>query len=85
MALDDVTPAVGEHRLALGILYRNGRGVPGNRVQAHKWFNLAAANFPPGQDRATAAERRDRVARGMTAGQIAEAQRLAHEWRPKAP
>ena len=66
-------------------MYRNGRGLPGNRVQAHKWFNLAAAHFPPGEDRANAAERRDRVARGMTAGQIAKAQRLAREWQPKTP
>ncbi len=74
-----------ESQLALGILYRNGRGLPRNRVQAHKWFNLAAAHFPPGEHRANAAARRDRVARGMTAGQIAKAQRLARDWRPKTP
>ena len=27
----------------LGTMYQNGRGVAQNYVQAHKWFNLAAA------------------------------------------
>ncbi|TFH50820.1 MAG: hypothetical protein E4H01_01360 [Lysobacterales bacterium] len=28
----------------LGFMYQNGRGVPQDYVQAHKWFNLASAH-----------------------------------------
>ncbi len=47
------------------------------------WYNLAAAGLPPGEDRDSAAEFRDGVAKLMTPAQIAEAQRLAREWRPR--
>ena len=46
-------------------------------VLAHMWYNLAAA-----QDAGVAAKNRDRVAAKMTPAQIAEAQRLAREWKP---
>jgi hypothetical protein len=42
------------------------------------WYNLSAAR---GEDRS--AEARDALAKQMTPGQIAEAQRLAREWRPR--
>ena len=45
------------------------------------WFNLAAARG--GEDRDAAVEFRDRAAKLMTPDQIAEAQRLAREWKPK--
>ena len=63
----------------LGNMYANGRGVPQDYVQAHKWLNLAAV-----QGDADAVKNRDIVARLMTPAQIAEAQKLAREWRPKA-
>jgi TPR repeat protein len=66
----------------LGIMYRDGLGVPQDYVQAHMWFNLAAVRFVAGEHN-TAAENRDLVGRKMTRAQIAEAQRLAREWRPK--
>jgi TPR repeat protein len=56
----------------LGLMYYNGRGVPQDYVQAHMWWNLAAA---AGQK--NAAKNRDIIARQMTPSQIAEAQRLA--------
>jgi hypothetical protein len=62
----------------LGVIYEHGRGVPQDRVQAHMWFNLAAA-----QGENNAAESRDRMAQRMTPAQIAEAQKLAREWKPK--
>jgi uncharacterized protein len=62
----------------LGRLYYEGQGVPQDYVSAHMWFNLAAAaGHTPG------AESRDDIARQMTAAQIAEAQKLAREWKPK--
>ena len=58
-----------------------------NYVQAHKWYNLAAATLEPGiggwNMRRMASDRRDAIARKMTPAQIAEAQKLASEWRAK--
>jgi uncharacterized protein len=52
--------------------------VPRDYVRAHKWLNLSAArgnNF--------AIKYRDNIAERMTPAQIAEAQKLAREWKPK--
>jgi len=69
----------------LGFMYSLGHGAPQDYVEAYKWFNLAAAHFPASEteNRKTALGNRDRVAAAMTAAQIAEAQRLASEWKPK--
>jgi hypothetical protein len=61
----------------LGVMYYNGQGVPQDYIQAHIWFNLAASE---GDDKSR--EVRDLVAKIMTPDQIAEAQRLAREWKP---
>ena len=61
----------------LGIFYDNGLGVPQNKVNAYMWFSLAAAQGKEG-----AAAIRDLMARRMTPAQIAEAQKLAREWKP---
>ena len=62
-------------------MYADGEGVPQDYVQAHKWFNLAAASVPAAY-REALVEARDDVAARMTPLQIVEAQRLAREWRP---
>jgi TPR repeat protein len=62
----------------LGLMYGNGDGVPQDHMLAHMWFNLAAA-----QGLVPAKENRDIAAKRMTSEQIAEAQRLAREWKPK--
>lgn len=64
----------------LGLMYAYGRGVPQDYVLAHMWFNLAAA-----QGDQNAVKNRDTAAAKMTPAQIAEAQRLAREWKPAAP
>jgi hypothetical protein len=46
------------------------------------WFNLSASNSS-GDYQGQGAKARDEVAGKMTPGQIAEAQRLAREWKPK--
>ncbi len=58
----------------LGYLYQTGKGTLQDYVEAHAWFNLAAA-----QAREGAAKARDRVSKAMTAAQIAEAQALARD------
>ena len=66
----------------LGTLYDNGVGVPQDYVQAHKWVNLAAAGSSDSEVRKEAATNRENIAARMTPAQIAEAQRLASEWKP---
>jgi TPR repeat protein len=63
----------------LGYLYSKGLGVLQDYVEAHMWLNLGGVNGD-----ATSIEARDFVAKRMTPGQIAEAQRRAREWKPKA-
>lgn len=64
---------------AIGFIYYDGRGVPRDNVVAHMWFNLAAAG-----GNTVSARKRDSIEEKMTLPQIAEAQRLAREWRPKS-
>ncbi len=69
----------------LGVMYANGKGVPQDYVQALMWFSLGALQSP-GSDqskaRSDAVKNRDRAASQMTPEQIAEARKLAQEWRP---
>ena len=74
-------------QFALGNMYTLGLGGPQDYVQAHRWFNLAASRFPASEakERDQAVKLRDRVAASMTPAQIAEAQKLAREWKPSKP
>jgi uncharacterized protein len=77
----------------VGAMFASGRGTAQDYVQALMWFTLAVAF---GDTRApdplgielvntskyTAIEQRDRLVALMTSAQIAEAERLAREWRP---
>ena len=62
----------------LGRMYEQGREVPRDLVQAHMWYNLSAAY---GEKRSL--EIRDALAKQMEPRQVAEAQRLAVEWKPE--
>jgi peptidoglycan hydrolase-like protein with peptidoglycan-binding domain len=66
-------------QLLVGRMYKDGRGVLQDYVQAHKWLNLAAAAGQP-----QAASLRDETARLMTPQQLAEAQSLAAQWQPRS-
>lgn len=60
----------------LGVAFSTGsHGVECDLIEAHKWFNLAAA-----QGHEEAAWCRADVSDEMTAREIAEAQRRAREW-----
>ena len=63
---------------ALGGMYAFGQGVPQDLVLAYMWLNLAAT-----QGNSEAESLRDEIAETMTRSQVAEAQRLAREWKPK--
>jgi uncharacterized protein len=62
----------------LAHMYAKGLGVQQDYIQAYMWFSLAAARGDP-----RAEESRDEVATHITPPQIAEAQRLAEEWKSK--
>jgi len=60
---------------SLGVLYDEGSAVPRDPVQAHMWYDLAAASGAAG-----AAEKRDAIAQGMSAAEVAEARSRAQAW-----
>src|SRR5208282_3989398 len=62
----------------LGMSYWSGDGVPQDYVEAYKWLNLAAAQ---GDEAARA--NRDHLTEFMTPDQIAEAQQLSREFKPR--
>jgi len=62
----------------LGYMYAHGQGVAQDFAEAYLWLSVAAA-----QGGADAADNRDDIARQMTPDQIAEAQRLARDWKAK--
>ena len=64
-------------QINLGFMYEKGQGVTQDYVQAHMWYNLATAGG------LNIRELRDFLAEKMTPAQIAEAQKLAREWKPK--
>jgi uncharacterized protein len=59
-------------------MYIAGHGVPQDYVRAYMWLNLAAVRGD-----AKIAKLRDLTRALMTPAQIAEAQKLAREWKPK--
>jgi hypothetical protein len=60
----------------LGVAFSMGsNGAPCDLIEAHKWFNLAAA-----RGHEEAADCRAGIADEMTAREIAEAQRRARQW-----
>lgn len=66
---------------SLGALYASEHGVETNLVEAHMWLNLAAA--AGGASATRARDARAEVESRMAPAQIAEAQKLATEWKPQ--
>ncbi len=62
----------------LGAMYATGQGVPRDYAQALMWFTLAANNGDTG-----AKKNCDKITAQMTPDQIAKAQQMAREWKPK--
>ena len=62
----------------LAEMLRHGQGVSQDHIQAHMWWELAAA-----QGDKESSDEHDRVAGNMTQSQIEQAQRLAREWKRK--
>jgi TPR repeat protein len=70
-------------QLNLGGMYVKGWGIPQDHIQAHMWYNLAAANSLWGTEREMALRYRDWVATRLPPIQLAEAQACARRWQPK--
>ncbi|MCL7744645.1 peptidoglycan-binding protein [Guyparkeria hydrothermalis] len=62
----------------LGRLSEAGNGTTQDFVEAHKWYNLAAA-----RGHRHAADARDALAERMTDRQVAAAQQAARDWQPQ--
>ncbi len=65
---------------SLGFMYFKGQGVARDLAQAHMWFDLAAAQLPPGANRNRARTNRDKVAKDLNSAQKAISQRTARLW-----
>lgn len=65
----------GPAQYELGMIYRSGYGLSADQVQSYVWLNLAAA---AGISEAITA--REEVMRGLSAKQLAQAQKIAREW-----
>jgi len=61
-------------QVLLSEMYATGRGVQGNTAKAYMWINLASAT----EDQARLS--RERVEEAISPGEVAEGQKLAHEW-----
>lgn len=66
----------------LGLLYEGGQGVPQDYVLAYMWFNLASAQSTYTAASDDARKSRDELRAKMTRAQVAEAQKLARNWKP---
>ena len=65
-----------------GLMYDKGQGMAQDFVLAQAWLNLAVAHAEP-RERRRWVLIRDAVASKMSEAQLAEARRLAYEWRPE--
>jgi TPR repeat protein len=70
-------------QIRLARMYAEGPGLARDDVQAFKWFAVAAARGADSYARTNAAKGRDTTATKMTPAQVAEAERLIREWKPK--
>jgi len=62
----------------LGAMYGRGEGVKRDYIQAYKWMSICAAKGNGG-----CASQRDLLAQKLKGSKLAEAQRLAAEWKPQ--
>lgn len=65
-------------QLRLARAYAAGRTVPRDRMMAYVWYNLAAS-----QGSEDAGTERDKLSRLLTGPEVAQAEALSRDWRPK--
>src|SRR5437899_6890215 len=69
---------IGEAQFNVGLMYQIGRGVPTNKVEAYKWYNIAAA-----QGFTKAAAARELLSPELTRPEVIDAERRAANFSPK--
>ena len=69
---------IAEAQYNVGVMYQLGRGVPQNKLEAYKWFNIAGA-----QGYAKAIFARETVGAELRPEQLIEADRRAAAFKPK--
>ncbi len=74
-AVAAIEPADADGCFDCGMAYSAGAGVPIDLVEAHKWFNIAAA-----RGHGDAARLRREIAELMSDSEIGQAQRAARDW-----
>ncbi len=69
----------------LGSMYESGRGVAQDYVEAYKLWSLAVVRTPAWESELAeeVVKNRDNVATKMAPAQVAEAQKLTREWKPR--
>lgn len=71
-------------QFSLGLMYYNGQGVPRDYGKAHMWLDLATlTSFVDTDTQERWRQARDAVAQLLSPEDLARAQRMAREWRPK--
>jgi len=58
----------------LSLMYATGQGVAGSTPMAYMWINLASARDQQARDS------REQIAKVMPGDEVAQGQRLTHEW-----
>jgi TPR repeat protein len=69
--------------IALGLAHSQGIGVVQDYIETDKWFNIAASRARSADELLDIVTRHNKLAHMMTSSQVAEAQKLAREWKPK--
>jgi TPR repeat protein len=70
-------------QIRLARMYAEGPGLARDDVQAFKWFAVAMMRGSDSYARTNATKGRDAAAMKMTPAQVADAERLVREWKPK--
>ena len=68
---------------AIGYLYLAKKGVSQDFAEAHKWFEIAAANLPPGEARGRATRLRDLTAGKLSSENYKRVHQAALDWLKK--
>lgn len=65
-------------QMKLGDMYAQGKGVPGDLVQAYVWFDLAASSNLP--ENRIASEKREAIKKDLSQNQLEKAKQMARGW-----
>ena len=61
----------------LGMMYRDGLGIPQDFVRAHMWYSVSAVTLSDIDEKETTMKERDGIESQMTAAQLKKAQAMA--------